>query len=331
MDVIKMEPGSDPMAIQASGIADIEEKKPLSEEGNLLDFDVTKIKTGCIDHRYDIKSEIVFEESAVPIDFPMLKSEAEEEFCELDQVKEVKLKVIAEENEVLTESVSVSRNSGVAEFFENIPEEDDGKKYDCDICGLTFLDSARLKSHYLVFKSHKEFNGDVSGKCFSRSRDFEKHSRVHSGAKPFRCDVCERRFSESNDLKRHSLVHTDGSSFSCDVCGKRFSRLYNLERHSRVHSGAKPFCCDVCGKCFSRSNDLKRHSRVHTNERPFSCDVCGKCFSRSEVLKKHSKLHISCDVCGKCFSRISTLKSHSVVHTSEKLSVATFFAFQLSR
>ncbi|KAJ4425883.1 hypothetical protein ANN_27509 [Periplaneta americana] len=74
------------------------------QEGNLLDLDVTKIKTECIEHRYDIKSEIVFEESAVPIDFPMLKSEAEEEFCELDQVKEVKLEVTAEENEVLTES-----------------------------------------------------------------------------------------------------------------------------------------------------------------------------------------------------------------------------------
>ncbi|XP_069669943.1 uncharacterized protein [Periplaneta americana] len=103
MDVIKMEPGSDPMGIQTSGIADIEEKKPLSEEGNLLDLDVTKIKTECIDHRYDMKSEIVFEESAMPIDFPMLKNEAEEEFCELDQVKEVKLEVTAKENEVLTE------------------------------------------------------------------------------------------------------------------------------------------------------------------------------------------------------------------------------------
>ncbi|KAJ4425938.1 hypothetical protein ANN_27564 [Periplaneta americana] len=103
MDVIKMEPGSDPMGIQTSGIADIEEKNPLSEEENLLDLDVTKIKTDYIDHGYDMKSEIVFEESAVPIDFPMLKSEAGEEFCELDQVKEVKLEVTAEENEVSTE------------------------------------------------------------------------------------------------------------------------------------------------------------------------------------------------------------------------------------
>ncbi|XP_069670245.1 uncharacterized protein [Periplaneta americana] len=106
MDVIKMEPGSDPMGIHSSGIADVEEKKPLSEEGNLLDLDVTKIKTECIDHGYDVKSEVTFEETAVPIVFPVLKSEAEEEFCELDQVKEVKLEVTAEENEVLTESMS---------------------------------------------------------------------------------------------------------------------------------------------------------------------------------------------------------------------------------
>ncbi|XP_069669973.1 uncharacterized protein [Periplaneta americana] len=104
MDVIKMEPGSDPMGIQTSGIADIEERKLLSEELNLLDLNVKKIKTECIDHGYDVKSEMTFEETAVPIVFPVLKSEAEEEFCELDQVKEVKLEVTAEENEVSTES-----------------------------------------------------------------------------------------------------------------------------------------------------------------------------------------------------------------------------------
>ncbi|XP_069669695.1 uncharacterized protein [Periplaneta americana] len=97
----------------------------------------------------------------------MLKSEAEEEFCELDQVKEVKLEVAAEENEVLTESVAVSHNSGVAKFCENNPEVYDGKKYDCDICGMSFLEFARLKSHYHK-ECHKEFNGDVSGTLLTR-------------------------------------------------------------------------------------------------------------------------------------------------------------------
>ncbi|XP_069669606.1 uncharacterized protein [Periplaneta americana] len=101
MDIIKMEPECDPLAVQASN-ADIEENKLLSEEGNLLDLDVTKIKTESIDHRYDVKSEIQFEETSASVDFPIVKSEAEEEFCEVDQVKgEIKLEVTTEENDVL--------------------------------------------------------------------------------------------------------------------------------------------------------------------------------------------------------------------------------------
>ncbi|XP_069670901.1 uncharacterized protein [Periplaneta americana] len=105
MDVIKVEHDVDPLALQRSDNTEIEEEKPLSEERALLDLDVTRIKTECIDHRYDIKSEIVFEESAMPIDFPMMKSEAEEESRDIDELEdEVKLEVTAEEDEVLTES-----------------------------------------------------------------------------------------------------------------------------------------------------------------------------------------------------------------------------------
>ncbi|XP_069670915.1 uncharacterized protein PF3D7_1120000-like isoform X10 [Periplaneta americana] len=105
MDVIKMEPGYDTSAIETSGNSDVAEKKHLSKEQNLLDLDLNEIKTECIDHRYDVKSHIEFENTAASTVLPIVKSEAEEEFCDLDQVKEeVKLEVTAEENEVLTES-----------------------------------------------------------------------------------------------------------------------------------------------------------------------------------------------------------------------------------
>ncbi|XP_069670903.1 uncharacterized protein [Periplaneta americana] len=164
-DLMKMEPDSDPLDIQTSDNADAEEGKLLSEEGNLLDFHFTAIKEECIDHRYDVKSEMTSEEVEVSVDFPIVKSEAEENSCELDEVSdEGKPEVTEEENEVLTESVAVSGNNEVAKFCEHIPEEDDGKKDDCDVCGMSLLDFAGLKGHYLEHKCHKDFNCDAYGK-----------------------------------------------------------------------------------------------------------------------------------------------------------------------
>ncbi|XP_069670912.1 uncharacterized protein [Periplaneta americana] len=112
-DLMKMEPDSDPLAIQTSDNADAEEGKLLSEEGNLLDFHFTAIKTECIDHRYDVKSEMTYEEVEVSVDFPIMKSEAEENSCELDEVSdEGKPEVTGEENEVLAESCNGCNQDG---------------------------------------------------------------------------------------------------------------------------------------------------------------------------------------------------------------------------
>ncbi|KAJ4425710.1 hypothetical protein ANN_27906 [Periplaneta americana] len=102
MDVIKKEPDIDPLAIHWSDDTDTDEKKPLSEEGNVLDLDVTGIKTECVDHSYDHTSETKVEETAVPTNFVSVKCEAEEELCDSDTVKdELKLDVTAEEDEIL--------------------------------------------------------------------------------------------------------------------------------------------------------------------------------------------------------------------------------------
>ncbi|XP_069671749.1 uncharacterized protein [Periplaneta americana] len=104
MDVIKKEPEVDPLAIQWSDDTYTAEKKPLSEDGNLLDLHVTGIKTECVDHSYDLTSDIKAEETAVPTDFLRTKCKVEEELCDLDTVKdELKLEVTTEENEILTD------------------------------------------------------------------------------------------------------------------------------------------------------------------------------------------------------------------------------------
>ncbi|KAJ4425923.1 hypothetical protein ANN_27549 [Periplaneta americana] len=73
MDVIKMELDINLLPMQSS---EAEEKKSLSEEGNLLDLPPTRIKEECVDDTY-IHTEIKFEEMTLPNDFPIVKCEAE--------------------------------------------------------------------------------------------------------------------------------------------------------------------------------------------------------------------------------------------------------------
>ncbi|XP_069669718.1 uncharacterized protein [Periplaneta americana] len=122
MDVIKKETEVDPLAILTSDNSDTNEKKPLSQpavnwksitpklaysdsaEGKLLDLDVAGIKTECLDHSYDLKSEIKVEEPAVSTNFCMPKCKNEAELCDLGTVKdEPRLEFKAEDNEILTD------------------------------------------------------------------------------------------------------------------------------------------------------------------------------------------------------------------------------------
>ncbi|XP_069673203.1 uncharacterized protein [Periplaneta americana] len=76
MEEIKKEPEVDPLTIQCSDNTDTDEKKPLSEEGNLLDLHVAGIKTECLDHSCDLTSDIKVEQTAVPTDSVTTKCKA---------------------------------------------------------------------------------------------------------------------------------------------------------------------------------------------------------------------------------------------------------------
>ncbi|XP_069670278.1 uncharacterized protein [Periplaneta americana] len=74
MAVNEMKREIDPLATDISNNTAIEKEKPLSEEGQF-----TGIKTECMDHSYDVQSEMTFDETPVPIDSSSVKSEVEEE------------------------------------------------------------------------------------------------------------------------------------------------------------------------------------------------------------------------------------------------------------
>ncbi|XP_069670106.1 gelsolin-related protein of 125 kDa-like isoform X8 [Periplaneta americana] len=77
MDVIKMQCETDPLPLERKINTDIEEQK--LQEGNVSYLQVTGIKTECIDHSSDVKSEMTFDKTHVPIDLSFVKNEVEEE------------------------------------------------------------------------------------------------------------------------------------------------------------------------------------------------------------------------------------------------------------
>ncbi|XP_069669360.1 uncharacterized protein [Periplaneta americana] len=76
MDVIKMEPEIDPLAVQMSDNTNVEEKKPLSEERNLFNEHMIGIKEECVDQSY-ITSDMKDEETKEADNFDFFKCEVQ--------------------------------------------------------------------------------------------------------------------------------------------------------------------------------------------------------------------------------------------------------------
>ncbi|XP_069669290.1 uncharacterized protein [Periplaneta americana] len=107
MDLIKMEPEVDPLDLQVHNTYEIEENKASSEEGKLPHLEVTGMKAECMDHSYEIKSEIKVEDNPVPMSFAFVKSEVDEDLFDVDRVQqEWKVEVSSEEDEVFPESIT---------------------------------------------------------------------------------------------------------------------------------------------------------------------------------------------------------------------------------
>ncbi|XP_069670289.1 gastrula zinc finger protein XlCGF17.1-like isoform X6 [Periplaneta americana] len=313
MDLIKMEPDVDPLHLQAHGNKyEIEENKASSEEGKVSHLEVTGMKAECMDHSYEIKSEINVDETPLPTSVVFVKSEVDEDLFDVDGVQqEQKVEVSSEEDEVFPESTIATNVKNVSSEFDSILLEENetvceisknsgpkGRRVqNCEnekqyeLSEICFSSSSKLNGHLPKDVGQKTYKCDVCGKCFSKSSNLKTHERRHTGEKPFKCDICGKCFSDLSIVKGHKRLHTGEKPFNCDVCGMCFSQLSHLRHHARRHTGEKPFKCDVCGKHFRKSYTLKRHERCHTGEKPFKCDACGKCFLDSSGLRKHERQH----------------------------------------
>ncbi|XP_069704642.1 uncharacterized protein [Periplaneta americana] len=331
MDVVKLEPLIDPLALRTSDNIDLEENIPLCEEVNSLNLCSTEIKVESENHNNDMTSGIKFEEIPAPVNFPMVKHEAEEGNVLDLHMTPIKTECIDQTCD-LTSEIKVEENSMKINFpmmkneaeerscsMDTLEEKFVLKPFKCDVCGDCFWELEDLKNHGRQHIRKKSFVCDICGKCFSYYVSLNIHTRQHTGEKPYKCNVCGKCFSLNSSLKVHERQHRCEKSFMCDICGRCFSKLVLLKRHGLVHTSEKPFKCDVCKMNFSLITNLKMHARIHTGEKPFKCDVCGKCLTRSGSLIGHLRVHtgekpFKCHVCGKSFSESRYLVRHANQH-----------------
>ncbi|KAJ4425552.1 hypothetical protein ANN_27747, partial [Periplaneta americana] len=338
MDMFKMEREIDCLEMEGCNNTDIQEQKPLSEEGNILDLHITEIKTECKDHSYDLKTEMTFDETLVAIDFPIVKYEAKEENVLDLNMTEIKKECMDKNSDLMS---AIPEETPVPDFpivkSEAEEEARELNKVEQDVkLEVTakddeiFIESFGVPSSCDIITDdgwmeidEKAFKSDICGKWFFDSTGPKNHVLLHKHMRPFICDVCGVDCLHLERLERHRLTHTGEKKFSCDLCGKEFIKSNDLKNHARVHTGEKPFDCAICGKKFALSGNLKKHTLVHTGEKAFSCDTCGKKFFKPSDLKNHERVHtgekpFDCDICEKKFSLSSNLKKYTLVHTAEK-------------
>ena len=171
-----------------------------------------------------------------------------------------------------------------------------GRRNICNLCPMSFPDSASLKAHKQTHRGTGQgppYSCTQCGKTFTQACNLKVHQRIHSGQGLHLCSHCGKGFPSFSELKTHKCGQSGDKPYCCTVCGNKFSRLWNLKLHRRIHTQEKPHRCTMCDKSFTRADILKVHHRTHTGERPYCCAVCGLSFKRLDHLKSHQRKHMS--------------------------------------
>ncbi|KAJ4425914.1 hypothetical protein ANN_27540 [Periplaneta americana] len=201
MDVIKTEPEDDTFDLLLQDTKyNKEQNKALSEERNFLDQHVTGIKEEYVDQSSDLLSEIKFEEDPVPVSFPVVKREPENDFFDVDRVQqEQKVEVSSEENEV--ERIAATNEGNVSsEFYSIVLAENETV---CEISKTSDVSGKPARTR----EDEKQFRFELSKICFSNSAKLSGYLAKDTGKKHSKCDVCGKCFARSRYLKSHESLH----------------------------------------------------------------------------------------------------------------------------
>jgi len=142
------------------------------------------------------------------------------------------------------------------------------KKYNCNLCPMTFNDKSLLATHQ--FTHSEKFTCRICRKIFVSKLELKTHRSVyHKKVKPFECSYCKKCFESRPGLEQHVRIHTGEKPFQCKYCLRRFVQKGHLTKHlaSRQNREAKPFACHLCCRRFISEASLKKHQRVHKSKK----------------------------------------------------------------
>lgn len=136
-------------------------------------------------------------------------------------------------------------------------------KYNCHICGKTFVHKNSFKIHMKLHETGPQRNEcDICNKMFA---DVAKHKdRAHNvnGLVYVDCPECQKKCKSTN-LKRHIELNHKFTLVKCTICEKEFKNKDRLRMHMDIHLGIR-YPCHFCLETYGNSsNRLKHMQRKH--------------------------------------------------------------------
>ncbi|KAI9262470.1 hypothetical protein EDC94DRAFT_608213 [Helicostylum pulchrum] len=93
-------------------------------------------------------------------------------------------------------------------FKSSTPEDNDERKFECDVCHAVFKRRYNLGTHIKVHSPArvKDFGCHLCTKAFDRKHDLTRHiATVHNGERAYNCTLCTSAFSRKDALVRHGI------------------------------------------------------------------------------------------------------------------------------
>ena len=204
------------------------------------------------------------------------------------------------------------------------------RPWECQLCGNTFKEAARLRRHMEAHTTGKKFLCQYCKRYYRSKTSLMQHMKSHTCM--FHCEICDKSFGSYSGFMSHKVMHDESfDGYHCDMCDKVLHTKGSLKCHREIaHSDLRPFVCKQCPKKFKTKKDLKNHGIVHSADRKFTCEVCQFQCKRQESLRVHMRRHASikpfqCTICKKEYTQKHAFQSHMRHHKSPDITYHCVF------